>query len=63
MTSDEDAIYFNDEGRTRVLRGRIVEENERYVRVQRRDGTHDIYHRDIQRIKRGNSPEEIPWSE
>lgn len=42
LMADEDKVVFDEDGVTRSLNGIIVEENDNFVVIERRDGLHKI---------------------
>ena len=51
----EDKIIFEIDGNTRILRGKIISEDDHFVFLERRDGTHRINKASIVKIEEGNN--------
>ena len=50
----EKKIVYNEDGTVRVLRGIIIEEDDYFIKIQRRDGIQRIGKKFIIRIEEGN---------
>lgn len=50
----EKKIVYNEDGTVRVLRGIIIEEDDFFIKIQRRDGVQRIGKKFIIRIEEGN---------
>jgi len=50
----EKKIVYNEDGAVRVLRGIIIEEDDYFIKIQRRDGIQRIGKKFIIRIEEGN---------